>query len=179
MIDAARPGVCCKAQPGPDMNSSSQLSAQISDALTRGDALGALRLMRQAGTHGLKDALQAAQAQATAQAQAAMEARSGQGGAGAQGDVRNALQSGDPIEAIRRLRAANPGMGLRDAKLAVDAMRRQAGDAVTHAASDALTLRARAERTPTVQEGDHGGYAVVFFAVAIALGALAWWWFGG
>lgn len=161
------------------MSTNTQLSAQISEALARGDALAALRLMRQAGTHGLKDALQAAQVQAKAQAQQAMQQRDGQGGTGLEHKVREALQSGDPLTAIRRLRAANPGMTLRDAKLAVDAMRRNAGDASAATAGKAFTMRARAERTPTVQEGDHGGYAVVFFAVAAALAALAWWWLGG
>lgn len=157
------------------MSTNTQLPAQISEALARGDALAALRLMRQAGTHGLKDALQA---HAKAHAQHAAGQRGAQGGV-AQRQVGEALQAGDPIDAIRRLRAANPGMTLRDAKLALDAVRRQASVAGGDAAGKALSQRARAERTPTVQEGDHGGYAMVFFAVAAALGALAWWWLGG
>lgn len=159
------------------MDASTQLSARISEALARGDALGALRLMRQAGTHGLKDALVAAQQQAKVQTQAG----AGQAQDGSVGNqVRAALQSGDPIEAMRRLRAANPGMSLRDAKLAVEALQqRQRAPDASGAAANALLVRARNERTPTVQEGDHGGYAVVLLAVVSAVAALAWWWLGG
>ena len=152
------------------MNANSQLSAQISEALARGDAMAALRLMRQAGTHGLKDALAAAQSQA---------AQARQAGSATGNDVREALQSGDPIEAMRRLRSANPGMSLRDAKQAVEAMQHGVADVRADTAAKALTLRARAERPPTVQEGDHGGYGMVLLAVVSAVAALAWWWLGG
>ena len=43
----------------------------------------------------------------------------------------------------------------------------------------ARTEQARAERTPTVVEGDHGGYAAVLLAVVAAVAALGWWFFGG
>ena len=66
-------------------------------------------------------------------------------------------------------------MGLRDAKAAVERLQAQASVVSGSAGAESLVLRARAERTPTVQDGDHGGYAVVLLAVLAAGGALAWW----
>ena len=148
------------------MSANAGLSARISEALTRGDTAAALRLMRKGSEDAEGDAVAGAG-----------QARQVQDG-GVQQAVQDALQSGNPIDAIRKFRAANPGMDLRDAKLAVEALRHQAGVAAAHAGAESLVLRARAERTPTVQEGDHGGYAVVLLAVIAAAGALAWWWLG-
>ena len=47
------------------------------------------------------------------------------------------------------------------------------------ARADALALRGKAERPPTVVEGDHGGHASVVLALVAALAATAWWWLGG
>lgn len=146
-------------------------STPLSGALSRGDAKAALRLLRDAGVE------HARQRQADARAQRDGDRIEGAGDspAGLDRAVRDALDSGDPLEAIRRFRAAHPRMGLRDAKAAVERLQAQASVASGSAGAESLVLRARAERTPTVQDGDHGGYAVVLLAVLAAGGALAWW----
>lgn len=151
------------------MSAGGQFSVQVAAALARGDTLQAIRLIRQSGGQGLREALAAVEA-------ASRKAASGT--APAQDAVLAALQQGNAIEAIKRMREANPGMDLRSAKHAVDALRRHASMESAGGATQARAVQMKAQRTPTVVEGDHGGYGVVFVAIVAAIGALVWWWLG-
>ena len=155
------------------MSNGNPFPSQVAAALARGDTIQAIRLIRESGGQGLREALAAVEAYSARQ----------QGGRAsvapdAQDAIRTALQQGGAIEAIKRMREANPGMDLRSAKHAVDALRRHASMASAGTATQARAVQAKAERTPTVVEGDHGGHGVVFLAIAVAIGALAWWWLG-
>lgn len=154
------------------MSNGNPFPSQVAAALARGDTIQAIRLIRESGGQGLREAL-------------AVEAHSARQHGGhasvasdAQDAIRTALQQGGAIEAIKRMRQANPGMDPRSAKHAVDALRRHASMASAGTATKARVVQAKAERTPTVVEGDHGGHGVVFLAIAVAMGAFAWWWLG-
>jgi len=149
------------------MAAANQLPGQVVAALMRGDRAQAVRLLREAGGHGLQETLAAVQ---TWSAHQPGEATTVDLHA-----IRAALQKGNVIDAIKHLREANPAMDLQSAKTAIDAMRH---GTTAQTAADAVRKRAvsaTATRPPTVAEGDRGGYAVVLLVLAAALAALVWW----
>ena len=86
-------------------------------------------------------------------------------------DVRDALASGNKIEAIKRLREAT-GLGLKEAKDLVEA--HEAGVPVSmQAASKPATAP-----MPTVVSGRGGAGRGMLIAVVVAVALAAWWWFG-
>lgn len=94
-----------------------------------------------------------------------------------------AMQQGRLIEAIKRIRAANPGLDLARAKAVVDRLHAQARTAVAEAAPPldaARSIRhARPQRPPTVAMGDPPGQLRWLLLVAAALVAAAWIVFDG
>ena len=154
------------------MSAGGQLPNQVIAALMQGNRIEAVRLLREAGGQGLKEALAAIEAH-SAQTSSKTASTSGRNA------IQSALEKGNVIEAIRRMRAANPGMDLRAAKQAVESLQRNATMQAGQGATEARAALAKAERTPTVVEGDRGGYAVVLLAVVAAVAALAWWFIGG
>ncbi len=150
------------------------LQAQLKDAVARGDKDAVAALMRQGGITGLMQTLRAVQAAASEQSTLA-SAKSAFQRAEVQvpAAVKNALQQGNLIEAIKRLREANPGLSLKAAKEHVDAL--GARLPVKQAQRAASTFASARERTPTVVMGDKpGGLRWLF--VLIAFAGLALWW---
>jgi ribosomal protein L7/L12 len=95
------------------------LPPEVIQALERGQLIEAIKLLRQARGLGLAEAKHAVEAHARG-----AQPRPGQAGmahAGQSGEVMEALRSGNKIEAIKRMRA-NTGLGLKEAKEAVDAL---------------------------------------------------------
>lgn len=156
------------------MSNDQSLQAQLKDAIARGDKDAAVALMRQGGVTGLLQTLRAVQAAAAdasmpASAQSTMQATMKVPAA-----VKNALQQGDLIEAIKQLRAANPGLSLKAAKDHVDAI--GAKLPARPAPRAATTFATPRERVPTVMMGDKPG-SLRWLFVLIAFVALAsWWW---
>ena len=157
------------------MSNDQSLQAQLKDAVARGDKDAVAALMRRGGITGLMQTLRAVQAAASEQstlayAKSAIQRSEVQVPAA----VKNALQQGNLIEAIKRLREANPGLSLKAAKEHVDAL--GARLPVKQAQRAASTFATARKRTPTVVMGDKpGGLRWLF--VLIAFVALAgWWW---
>ena len=93
-----------------------------------------------------------------------------------------ALQQGRLIEAIKLVRAANPGLDLARAKAVMERMQAQARTAVAEATPvDAArsAVRARPQRPPTVAMGDPPGQLRWLLVVVAALVAAAWIVFDG
>ena len=94
-----------------------------------------------------------------------------------------ALQQGRLIEAIKVIRAANPGLDLARAKAVVERMQAQARaaaagvDAGSAPRKAPLSLQAR--RLPTVEMGDPPGQVRWLLVVAGLLAAATWLAFGG
>lgn len=159
------------------MATGGQLPMQVIAALARGDKLQAAKLLREAGGRGLKEALDAIERQSRPQA---MHAGGDDVASNAVAQVRipetarQAMRDGQAIEAIRQVRAANPGMDLAAAKRAADALRAATVDAGPVAKSHALLLRASAERPPTVAPGDAPG-GLRWILLVLGLVALAVW----
>ncbi|MGV8944223.1 hypothetical protein [Thermomonas sp.] len=152
------------------MSNVQSLQAQLKDALARGDKDVVAALMRQGGITGLVQTLRAVQAAASEeslQASAHSEAQ-------IPAAVRNAMQQGNLIDAIKRLREANPGMSLKAAKDHVDGMASKLP--VKRVPRAASTFTHTRERTPTVVMGDSPGNLRWLF-VLIAFAGLVWWWF--
>lgn len=157
------------------MSNDQSLQAQLKDAVARGDKDAVKALMRQGGIGGLLQTLRAVQAVASDQTVMASATSAIQkSGAQVPAEVRNALQQGNVLEAVKRMRQANPGMTLKAAKEHVDALGTRLP--VKQAQRAASTFATARERTPTVVMGDKpGGLRWLF--VFIAFVALAgWWW---
>ena len=151
------------------MSNDQSLQAQLKDAIARGDKDAAAALMRQGGITGLMQTLRAVQAAASEQSIHASANPAIQVSAA----VRNALQQGNLIDAIKRLREANPGMSLKTAKEHVDAL--GARVPVKQLQRAASTFASARKRTPTVVMGDKpGGLRWLF--VLLAFAALGLWW---
>ena len=93
-----------------------------------------------------------------------------------------ALQQGRLIEAIKLIRAANPGLDLARAKAVMERMQAQARTAVAEATPvDAArsAVRVRPQRPPTVAMGDPPGQLRWLLVVVAALVAAAWIVFDG
>jgi hypothetical protein len=95
-----------------------------------------------------------------------------------------AFQQGRMIEAIRRVRGANPGLDLARAKAMMQRMQAQAHAAVDNKPPGPLaggkppsTVPSR--RRPTVEMGDPPGQLRWVLLVAGLLAAAAWFGFGG
>lgn len=151
------------------MSNDPSLQAQLKDAIARGDKQAVAALMRQGGVTGLLQTLRAVQATAVQQSMQT----SSQSTLQMPTAVRNALQQGNLIEAIKHLRQANPGMSLKAAKDHVDAL--VAKMPTRHVSRAATTFASQRERVPTVMMGDKPGNLRWLF-VLIAFVALAWWW---
>lgn len=157
------------------MSNDQSLQAQLKDAVARGDEDAIKALMRQGGIGGLLQTLRAVHAVASDQAVAA-SATSAIRTSKVQvpAAVRNALQQGNLIEAVKRLREANPGISLKAAKDHVDALgARVPVKQVQRAASTFATTR---ERTPTVVMGDKPGGLRWLFVLIAFVGIAGWWW---
>ncbi len=156
------------------MSNDQSLQAQLKDAVARGDKDAVKALMRQGGIGGLLQTLRAVQAVASDEAVMASATSAIQkSGVQVPAEVRNALQQGNVLEAVKRLRQANPGMTLKAAKDHVDAL--GARLPVKQLQRAASTFAITRERTPTVVMGDKpGGLRWLF--VLIAFAGLAWWW---
>lgn len=157
------------------MSNHQSLQAQLKDAVARGDTDAVKALMRQGGIGGLLQTLRAVQAVAVDEAVMTPAASAIQkSGTKVTAEVRNALQQGNSIDAIKRLREANPGMSLKAAKDHVDAL--GARLPVKQVQRAATTFANTRERTPTVVMGDKpGGLRWLF--VLIAFAGLALWWY--
>ncbi|MEO6155295.1 MAG: hypothetical protein ABIP16_06170 [Thermomonas sp.] len=156
------------------MSNDQSLQAQLKDAIARGDKDGVKALMRQGGIGGLLQTLRAVQAVASDQAVMVSATSAIQkSGVKLSEEAKHALQQGNLIDAIKRLREANPGMSLKAAKQHVDAL----GPTLpVKQVQRAVSIFAHTrERTPTVVMGDKpGGLRWLF--VLIAFVALVWWW---
>lgn len=149
------------------MGNDQTLQAQLKDALARGDKDAAMALMRQGGVSGLIQAVRAVQAAAADQAKQVQSAIQ------VPAVVKNAMQQGNFIEVVKRLREANPGMSLKAAKDHADTL--GAKVPVKQVQRAATTFATTRERTPTVVMGDKPGNLRWLFVVIAAVG-LAWWW---
>jgi ribosomal protein L7/L12 len=131
------------------------LYAEIQRALAAGNKIAAIKLYREATSVGLAEAKAAVEAielgRPVAPHAAALAPPAGDGRT-----VMALLASGNKIEAIKRYRVAT-GVGLKEAKDAVEAMETQA------AASGALR--------PIVERPRRSGLAVVLAIVVIAVAA--------
>ncbi len=150
------------------MSSDQSLQTQLKDAIARGDKDAAASLMRQGGLTGLLQTMRAVQASARQESLKGTAKDAPQLPASA----KLALQNGNLIEAIKQLRAANPGLSLKDAKDHVDALR--AAIPKHQAQRTGTTFAQVRERTPTVVMGDKPGNLRWLF-VLIAFVAVAWW----
>lgn len=164
------------------MSNDQSLQAQLKDAVARGDKDAVKALMRQGGIGGLLQTLRAVQA--VASDQAVMDAATSaiqKSGVQVPAEARNALQQGHVLEAVKQLRAANPGMSLKAAKDHVDALAAklpakhvQQAKQVKHAASS--TFASARERTPTVVMGDKPGGLRWLFVLIAFVALVGWWW---
>jgi ribosomal protein L7/L12 len=150
------------------------LQARLKDAIARGDKDAAMALMRQGGIGGLLQTLRAVQAAASDQAvMASATSAIRKSGMQVPATVKDALQQGNVIEAVKRLREANPGLSLKAARDHVDALGIK--PSVRPASRAATTCGTPRDRVPTVMMGDKpGGLRWLF--VLIAFAAIAWWW---
>ena len=111
------------------------LPPEVLQALERGNLLAAIKLLRQQRGLGLREAKE--YLEAMQQAVKSGELRKPVAGPAEEAgmrkplDVQEALRAGNKIEAIRRMRE-NTGMGLKEAKEAVDAMEGAATAAGMH-----------------------------------------------
>ena len=147
------------------MSANHNMSSQVLGALLRGDAAAIQRMVEEAS--------QAASAPADAAAR--RHAAAATGSLEIPESAVAALREGRMVEAIRTLRQANPGLDLKTAKDAVEALGRRLPEQAGKARSQAVLALARAKRPPTVAPGDRGGVRAVVYALALAGGALAWW----
>jgi len=94
-----------------------------------------------------------------------------------------ALQQGRLIEAIKVIRAANPGLDLARAKAVMERMQAQARSAATDVDAGSVIRKAQMplqpRRSPTVEMGDPPGQVRWLLVVAGLLAAATWLGFGG
>jgi hypothetical protein len=88
-----------------------------------------------------------------------------------------ALESGNLIAAIKLLRDANPGLGLKEAKEALEGLQAMRGNTGADAIRD--TSGIDGPRVPTVAEGDRGGGRILVVVAFVLLAVVAWWLFAG
>lgn len=144
-------------------------------ALARGELIQAIKIVREVTGMGLKESKDAVEAYAAhpdtrrnliqalgTKAEAAKLVFPQQ--------AADALSRGAVIEAIKRVREANPHLGLKEAKDAVEGI-------VKKPPSTAQAPHA-ARRVPTVVQGDSGRGGWVWLLAAVVAVA-AWWWLAG
>lgn len=171
MITGRVQGYARHGKPGDLLVSNDQsLQAQLKEALARGDKDAAMALMRQGGISGLVQSLRAAQAAASVQSTQA----STQSAVQMPAAVKNALQQGNLIDAIKRLREANPGLSLKAAKDHVDGM--AGARPAPQAQRSGTTFAMPRERVATVVMGDKPGGLRWLFVLLAFVGLAAWWW---
>lgn len=151
-----------------------RLPPEATAALARGELILAIKIVRAATGLGLKEAKEAVEAYA---ARTATHGHSNDRDAlqAAPGKIVfpqqavDALSQGQLIAAIKQLREANPKLGLKEAREAVDAALQKR--------SAAGPSRPSMQRVPTVVQGDHGrgGWWLAAILVVIA----AWWLLSG
>ena len=96
-----------------------------------------------------------------------------------------AFQQGRMIEAIKLVRASNPGLNLARAKAAMEHLQRAQGSGVGAAAGKLgeahrpAPLQARATRPPTVEQGDPPGQLRWLLIVLALVAGGVWFAFGG
>lgn len=164
-------GYARQGSPGDWRVSNDQsLQAQLKDAIARGDKDAAMALIRQGGISGLVQTLRAVQAAAAVESTRVTTPSALQVPAAA----RNALQQGNLIEAIKRLREANPGLSLKAAKDHVDGM--ASAMPAPQAQRSGRTFAAPRERVPTVMMGDQPGGLRWLFVLITCVALAAWWW---
>lgn len=160
------------------MPSNIRLPAAALEALQQGRTIDAVRLLRQASGLGLKDAHDLVeqhrrQATVTLDSLADVEdhAPPPDGAFIFPPEAANAIARGDIMQAIGHVRRANPGLDLKTAKAAIDDLR--------GARPGTKAAMPKAQRIPTVVEGDRGGHGwlLVFVFLALALGV--YWLFSG
>ena len=151
-----------------------RLPPEAAAALARGDLIQAIKIVRAATGLGLKEAKDAVEAYAAhPDARKRLIQAVGTKAEAAKlvfpQQAADALSRGALIEAIKRMREANPQLGLKEARDAVDAI------ASKHPAA---AMRQAARRVPTVVQGDSGRGGWVWF-VAVVIALAAWWWLSG
>lgn len=143
------------------------LQTQLKDAIARGDKNAVAALMRQGGVSGLVQTLRAAQAAAAQQATSTASALQVPAAVG------NALRQGNLIDAIKRLREANPGLSLKAAKDHVEELANTLPKPRAQGGASSTFAHIR-ERTPTVVMGERPG-TLRWMMVVLGLLALAVW----
>lgn len=142
-------------------------------ALSQGRTIEAIKIVREATGLGLKEAKDAVEAyMAHGPLMKGLESRISarvDGGFEIPQEAADALARGDLIDAIKRLREANPHLGLKEAKDAVDGLKRK---------SVAGMPLSRLQRVPTVSPGDSGRGGWWLLVVAV-LAMAAWYLLSG
>ncbi len=136
-------------------SSQSSLPSDVQDALQRGDKIEAIRLLRETTGLGLKQAKDVIESGSLEPATASVIGPS----AAFPPEVIAALHRGRKIEAIKLLRQ-HAGIGLKDAKDAIDAYQREQRRLYPHAVARDRALW----RDPTA--------LLIVFALAVTV---AWW----
>lgn len=146
-------------------------------ALRQGRTIEAIKLLREATGLDLRQAkavidariagAAAAQSRITSAEPAPNEAASG---IVLPRDAAEALSRGEVIEAIKRLRAANPQFDLKTAKALVEQHR--------HGNRATAAVPVMQKRVPTVVEGDRGSHGWLWLVALAAIFAL-WYFFSG
>ncbi len=155
------------------MSKAIRLPPEAAAALARGELIQAIKIVREATGLGLKEAKDLVEAYAAHPQRAvagrvdALREKAAAANLAFPQQVSEALVRGELIEAIKRLREANPQLGLKEAKDAVDAI------VGKHPAAGKAQHGAR--RVPTVVQGDSGRSGWIW-VVAILLVAAVWMW---
>lgn len=152
------------------MSAGKSSSSQVLGALLRGDTAAIQRMVDEASRMAATSAGNGTGEMRRMQAAESIEIPE---------SVIAALREGRMIEAIRELRQANPGLDLKTAKEAAEALVGRLPEQTGKARSQAAMALARAKRPPTVAPGDRGGARAVVYALVLVGGVLAWWMFKG
>lgn len=157
------------------------LPASAVDALARGHAVEAAKIVRDRLGLSLEDAHALVQRHAarvggrhrapTDERQGAEPVNTGEFVFPQQ--AADAMARGELLEAIHALRSANRHLDLKTAKEAIERYRDTGSMAIP-----ATKKLPQSTRVPTVVEGDRGGARSLLVAVFIVLAAVAWWLFG-
>jgi ribosomal protein L7/L12 len=144
-------------------------------ALARGELIQAIKIVRETAGLGLKEAKDAVEAYAAhpdagKRSTPALGMKAEAARLVFPQQAVDALSRGALIDAIKHMRQANPQLGLKEAKDAVDAIAKKR----PHAAP----VRQAVRRVPTVVEGDRGHGGWLWLVTALAAIA-AWWWMAG
>ena len=144
-------------------------------ALRQGRTIEAIKLVREATGLDLKQAKAMVDASIARMELSSAEQVAGPASGHASGivlpkDAAEALARGEVIEAIKRLRTANPQFDLKTAKQLVDQHR--------HATRATAAAPAVQKRVPTVVEGDRGSHGWLWLVALAAIFAL-WYFFSG